>query len=55
VRDEGIGLPPGIDETTSVGLGMRLIGAFARQLNATVDVKRHEPGTEFVISFSAEA
>jgi two-component sensor histidine kinase len=52
VRDEGIGLPPGVDETTSAGLGMRLIGAFTRQLNGTVEVKRNDPGTEFVISFA---
>src|SRR5205085_833481 len=52
VRDEGIGLPQGMDETTSGGLGMRLIAAFTRQLNGTVDVRRHEPGTEFVISFA---
>lgn len=55
VRDEGIGLPQGIDETTSAGLGMRLIAAFARQLNGTVEVKRHDPGTEFVILFGVEA
>jgi two-component sensor histidine kinase len=55
VRDEGVGLPPGVDETTSAGLGMRLIGAFTRQLNGSVEVKRHNPGTEFVISFEVEA
>jgi two-component sensor histidine kinase len=55
VRDEGIGLPQGIDETTSAGLGMRLIAAFARQLNGSVDLRRHAPGTEFVISFDVEA
>jgi two-component sensor histidine kinase len=55
VRDEGIGLPEGVDETTSTGLGMRLIGAFTRQLNGSVDVKRHDPGTEFLIRFEVEA
>jgi two-component sensor histidine kinase len=55
VRDEGVGLPEGVDEANSTGLGMRLIGAFSRQLNATVEVKRCEPGTEFLISFAVEA
>jgi two-component sensor histidine kinase len=55
VRDEGVGLPPAVDETTSTGLGMRLIGAFTRQLNGSVEVKRNDPGTEFVISFEVEA
>jgi two-component sensor histidine kinase len=54
VRDEGVGLAPDVDETTSAGLGMRLIGAFTRQLNGTVEVKRNDPGTEFVISFAVE-
>lgn len=36
VRDEGVGLPPDVDETTSKGLGMRLVGAFAKQLGGSV-------------------
>jgi two-component sensor histidine kinase len=55
VRDEGVGLPPAVDETTSTGLGMRLISAFTRQLNGSVEVKRHNPGAEFVIAFEVEA
>jgi hypothetical protein len=55
VRDEGIGLPPEIDETTSTGLGMRLVSAFAKQLNGSVEVKRHAPGTEFVVSVRCRA
>jgi two-component sensor histidine kinase len=55
VRDEGIGLPAHVDEASSTGLGMRLVGAFSRQLDGTVEVKRHQPGTEFLVSFSAEA
>jgi two-component sensor histidine kinase len=54
VRDEGIGLPPEISETTSNGLGMRLVSAFAKQLGGSVEIKRREPGTEFLISFDAE-
>jgi two-component sensor histidine kinase len=55
VRDQGVGLPPDVDETTSKGLGMRLVGAFAKQLGGSVEVKRLQPGTEFVASFSIES
>jgi two-component sensor histidine kinase len=55
VRDEGVGLPAAVDETTSTGLGMRLISAFTRQLNGSVEVKRDKPGAEFVIAFEVEA
>ncbi|MBV8848657.1 MAG: GAF domain-containing protein [Methylobacteriaceae bacterium] len=55
VRDEGIGLPPGMDESMSRGLGMRLVNAFTRQLNGSVEAKRRKPGTEFVITFEVES
>jgi two-component sensor histidine kinase len=29
---------------------MKLVNAFTTQLRATLDVKRHSPGTEFVLS-----
>ena len=50
VRDEGIGLPPDFDIKSGKRLGMRLINAFTTQLKATLDIKRHTPGTEFVLS-----
>ncbi len=55
VRDEGVGLPPDVDETTSKGLGMRLVGAFAKQLGGSVELKRLQPGTEFVVCFGVES
>ncbi|GAC1329105.1 MAG: histidine kinase dimerization/phosphoacceptor domain -containing protein [Beijerinckiaceae bacterium] len=51
VRDEGIGLPADFDPKSSTGLGMRLVAAFTSQLGATLEVKRRQPGTEFLILF----
>lgn len=49
VRDEGAGMPHAIDSEGRKGLGMRIIGAFTRQLDATFEMKKHEPGTEFIV------
>jgi two-component sensor histidine kinase len=50
VRDEGKGLP--LNEVTSrKGLGMRLINAFAAQLGGNLEIRRHDPGVEFVLVF----
>ena len=32
------------------GLGMRIVKSFATQLNARLDVRRLDPGTEFVLT-----
>jgi two-component sensor histidine kinase len=53
VRDEGVGLPPGFDLDAS-GLGLRIVQAFKRQLNAEIAVRRLERGTEFVLSIPGE-
>ena len=53
VRDEGVGLPAGFDIRSGQRLGMRLVNAFTAQLAAKLDVKRREPGTEFVLSVPA--
>ena len=50
VRDEGVGLPIDFDLHKAKGLGMRIITAFSRQVNATVTVHFLQPGTEFVLS-----
>ena len=50
VRDEGVGLPLEFD-LKSGRLGMRLVGAFAQQLQGELEVLRKEPGTEFVLKF----
>src|SRR5215470_18778713 len=48
VRDEGRGLPVDFELRSAPGLGMRIIRALAQQLNATIEVRRLDPGTEFV-------
>ncbi|WP_198320933.1 histidine kinase dimerization/phosphoacceptor domain -containing protein [Azohydromonas aeria] len=44
VRDNGIGLPPGLDPAQGSGLGMRLVTLLSAQLDASVDVGEG-PGT----------
>jgi two-component sensor histidine kinase len=51
VRDRGIGLPPNFDPKSSKGLGMRLVNAFAAQLGGKLEIRRHDPGAEFVLMF----
>ena len=48
VRDEGAGLPADFDPSKARGLGMRLINAFIKQLNATLTFKRLPRGSEFI-------
>ena len=50
VRDEGTGLPADFDLNKAKGLGMRIVAAFAKQVNATIAVRSRDPGTEFVLS-----
>jgi two-component sensor histidine kinase len=53
VRDEGSGLPAGFQLTTSKGLGMRIVDALARQLDAGIEARALDPGSEFVVSLPA--
>ncbi len=50
VRDEGVGLPPAFDIKSVKRLGMRLVDAFSKQLQADLQVIRRDPGTEFVLT-----
>ena len=50
VRDEGAGLPPGFDRDKPKGLGMRIITAFVKQLDGTLEIHARHPGTEFVVT-----
>jgi two-component sensor histidine kinase len=50
IRDEGEGLPADFDPRSAAGLGLRIVRAFLRQLNAEIAVRRLDPGTEFVVS-----
>lgn len=51
VRDKGVGLSPDFEATSRKGLGMRLINAFATQLGGGLEIRRHDPGVEFVLVF----
>jgi two-component sensor histidine kinase len=51
VRDEGIGLPPNFEPSSNKGLGMRLVNAFASQLAGKLEIRRHDPGAEFLLTF----
>ena len=55
VRDEGRGLPTDFELRSAPGLGMRILRAFSRQLNATVEARHLDPGTEFVVSAPRES
>jgi two-component sensor histidine kinase len=54
VRDEGRGLPTDFEFRSPSGLGMRILGALSQQLNATIEVRRLDPGTEFVVTAPRE-
>jgi two-component sensor histidine kinase len=50
VRDNGVGLPPGLDWKNSPTLGLRLVHTLARQLDAEVKTSGRV-GTLFSITF----
>jgi two-component sensor histidine kinase len=49
VRDKGRGAPSDFDPRKAKGLGMRLIIAFAHQLNGELEIRKTDPGTEFLV------
>lgn len=49
VSDHGVGLPDGFDRTASRGLGMRLITALTKQLNANLEMPKQDKGAWFVL------
>src|SRR3984957_3475651 len=49
VRDEGAGLPPGFDPTTSKRLGRRLVNALSKQLGAELTRPISPVGTNFTL------
>jgi two-component sensor histidine kinase len=52
VRDNGVGLPAGVDVRTTSSLGLRLVNVLVRQLRGTIELDA-TAGTEFRISFRA--
>jgi two-component sensor histidine kinase/PAS domain-containing protein len=51
VRDNGVGLPDGLDWREAKSLGLRLVQMLAKQLGATVEAGSNN-GTKFEIAFS---
>jgi two-component sensor histidine kinase len=49
VRDKGRGVPQGFDARKSKGLGMRLVSAFAQQLNGKFEIRNADPGSDFLV------
>jgi PAS domain S-box-containing protein len=54
VRDDGVGLPEGLDLEDPQTFGLQLVVNLTRQIRGTCSVWR-EAGTEFVITFADEA
>jgi two-component sensor histidine kinase len=50
VKDNGCGIPPGIDPASAASMGLRLVDMMARQLKGSTRVSRIN-GTEFKITF----
>ena len=53
VADQGRGIPEDFQIDQSSSLGMRVIASTVRQLRGTLEIKRRDPGTEFVIRIPA--
>jgi len=54
VRDDGVGLPPGMDWRHTRSLGLQLVQMLTSQINGAVEV-RSGAGTEFEITFTLPA
>jgi two-component sensor histidine kinase len=50
VRDDGVGLPAGLDFGRADSLGLQLVGDLTRQLRGSISVVR-DNGTTFAIAF----
>jgi two-component sensor histidine kinase len=50
VRDEGAGLPEDFEIGKGRGMGARMVGALAAQLDASLAVVPHHPGAEFILT-----
>jgi two-component sensor histidine kinase len=54
VRDNGVGLPAGLDLGEAKSLGLRIVHILARRLNASVQITTHR-GTTFRMAFPCHA
>jgi two-component sensor histidine kinase len=55
VRDEGSGLAPDFDLNQAKGLGMRIVGAFSKQLGGDLTFRALTPGAEFTLTIPRKA
>ena len=55
VRDDGVGLPEGMDFRTTKSLGLKLVSTLVRQLKGKLQLSNDGNGAEFKISFPANA
>jgi two-component sensor histidine kinase len=53
VADNGRGFPPDIDFQNTESLGMQLVNTLVNQLDGTIELRSHNKGTEFKITFAA--
>jgi len=54
VRDDGVGLPLGLNIMHAPSLGWRLVRSLSRQLGAGLEVRDGRPGTETVLQFQTK-
>jgi two-component sensor histidine kinase len=54
VRDNGVGLPDGLDKQESLTLGLRLVRMLVAQLQGRLEIRQNE-GTEFCLNFPVSA
>ncbi len=54
VADRGRGMPANINIDRSNSLGFKVIMATVRQFNATLEIRRLDPGTEIAVRFPAQ-
>jgi len=51
VRDDGVGFPAHIDVQSTESLGLTLVRMLAEQVQGTLIMQPHGPGTEFIMTF----
>jgi PAS domain S-box-containing protein len=50
IKDNGVGLPKGIDYKNTETLGLQLVTSLIEQINGTIELKQKQ-GTEYIITF----
>jgi two-component sensor histidine kinase len=55
VSDDGVGMPRNVDAREAESLGMRIVRAFAGQLNAEFSVCERKPGSRFLVVMPLDA